>query len=266
MHNGFVAVRPDSLKMKIRTMKTILSLLSATVLFSACQNAESKSGSTEKTGFTPIVSIVGEMRNVMHKGELFGTIDLDTISNKSHLYGLGPVEFLQGEILIVNGKSYISKVFTDSTMNVEESFKVKAPFFVYSNVEKWVEKEVPDSVQTIQQLELFLDAVTKDAIRPFAFRLIATVDSADIHIVNLPLGTEVHSPEEAHQNQKTYKVKNSEAEIIGFFSTEHAGVFIHHDSFIHMHLITKDKEQMGHVDKMDLKQGAFKLYLPLQKN
>jgi acetolactate decarboxylase len=37
-------------------------------------------------------------------------------------------------------------------------------------------------------------------------------------------------------------------EIIGFFSTEHKGVFTHHDSFLHMHLITKDKEKMGHLD------------------
>lgn len=242
-------------------MKIVITLLFAITLVAGCANSAAKSDSTEITDHPPVVSIVGEMRNVMHKGELFGTIDLDTISNKSHLYGLGPVEYLRGEILIVDGKSYISRVLSDSTMSMEESYQVKAPFFVYSNIEKWVEKPIPDSVQTTHQLELFLDAVTKDAIRPFAFRLIATVDSADIHIVNLPEGTEVHSPEEAHQNQKTYRVINSEVEIIGFFSTEHAGVFIHHDSFVHMHLITKDRTQMGHVDMMTLTKGKAKLYL-----
>lgn len=245
-------------------MKTILTLTSATLIFSACQNTELKSDSTASTNLVPEISIVGEMRNVMHKGELFGTIDLDTISNKQHLYGLGPVEYLRGEILIVDGHSYVSNVLTDSTMSIEETYSVKAPFFVYSNIEKWVEKSVPDSVQTIRQLELFLDAVTKNSARPFAFKLLATVDSADIHIVNLPSGTEVHSPDDAHQNQKTYELINTEVEIIGFFSTEHAGVFVHHDSFVHMHLITKDHKQMGHLENMILTKGTVKLYLPQQ--
>lgn len=243
-------------------MKTAHTLLLAIPFFTACKNPESKSDSTEKIKPTPVVSIVGEMRNVMHKGELDGTIDLDTISNKQHLYGLGPVEYLRGEILIVDGHSYVSEVVSDSTMRVEETYKAKAPFFVYCNVEKWVEKSVPDSVQTIQQLELFLDAVTKNATRPFAFRLDANVDSASVHIVNLPVGTEVHSPEEAHQNQQTYELVNTEVEIIGFFSTEHAGVFVHHDSFVHMHLVTKDRKQMGHVDQMFLSRGTARLYLP----
>jgi acetolactate decarboxylase len=43
--------------------------------------------------------VAGAMKNVMWKGQLFGTIDLDTIFNKQHLYGLGPVEYLTGELL-----------------------------------------------------------------------------------------------------------------------------------------------------------------------
>ena len=39
----------------------------------------------------------------MWKGELSGTINLDTISNKKGLYGLGPESYLTGELLINNG-------------------------------------------------------------------------------------------------------------------------------------------------------------------
>ena len=56
------------------------------------------------------VKIVGQMKNVMWKGQLYGNINLDTIANKSNLYGLGPVEYLSGEILIIDGKSYKSMV------------------------------------------------------------------------------------------------------------------------------------------------------------
>ena len=68
------------------------------------------------------------------------------------------------------------------------------------------------------------------------------------------------SPDEAHQGQTIYKIINEDAEIIGFFSTEHQGVFTHHDSFLHMHLITKDESKMGHLDELAI--GEMKLYLP----
>ena len=86
-------------------------------------------------------------------GQLYGNINLDTIGNKINLYGLGPVEYLAGEILIIDGKSYKSTVVTDTTMKVEETYNIKAPFFGYANVAKWTEQTLPDSILTIQQLE-----------------------------------------------------------------------------------------------------------------
>ena len=79
------------------------------------------------------VTIVGAMKNVMWKGELSGRIYLDTMSNKEGLYGLGPESYLTGELLVNNGVSYLSKVISDSSMNVERRFDVSARFFVYSN-------------------------------------------------------------------------------------------------------------------------------------
>ncbi len=38
---------------------------------------------------TSAVKIIGQMKNVMWKGQLYGNINLDTISNKENLYGLG---------------------------------------------------------------------------------------------------------------------------------------------------------------------------------
>jgi len=58
------------------------------------------------------------MKDVMWKGQLQGIINLDTITNKTNLYGLGPVEYLTGEILVIDGKSYKSTVASDTTMQV----------------------------------------------------------------------------------------------------------------------------------------------------
>lgn len=208
------------------------------------------------------VKIVGEMKNVMWKGQLYGNINLDTIANKTNLYGLGPVEYLTGEILIIDGKSYKSTVISDSTMKVEETYDIKAPFFGYTNIAKWTELTLPDNIQTIQQLEQYLDKETKSLPRPFMFKLSGTVEEATIHIVNLPKGSKVSSPDEAHKGQINYKIINEQSEIVGFFSTEHKAIFTHHDTFLHMHLITTDKQKMGHLDKVLFKKGTMKLYLP----
>lgn len=210
------------------------------------------------------VKIVGEMKNVMWKGQLYGNIKLDTISNKTNLYGLGPVEFLAGEILIIDGKSYKSTVVSDTTMKVEETYDLKAPFFGYANISKWTEQTLPDSIQTIEQLETYLDKVTKKSPRPFIFKLSGTVEQATIHIVNLPKGSKVSSPDEAHKGQKNYELKNEQSDIIGFFSTEHKAIFTHHDTYLHMHLMTTDRQKMGHLDKVLLKTGTMKLYLPTE--
>ena len=241
-------------------LKQVSILLIISLLFS-CKVDENES--TANASYSPI-KISGAMRNVMWKGELRGIINLDTIANKKGLYGLGPQAFLAGELLINDGKSYVSKVLTDSTMSVEKTYDLEAPFFVYGNVNEWKGIDLPDNVKNIKNLETFIDQQTQNATRPFVFKLIGQITEADIHIQNLPPGTRVSSPTEAHQGQTNYQLKNEEVEIIGFFSTEHQGIFTHHDSFLHMHLITHDEKQMGHLDGVVFSQGKVKLFLPIK--
>jgi acetolactate decarboxylase len=206
------------------------------------------------------IKVVGAMKNVMWKGKLEGNIHLDTISDKNGLYGLGPVSFLTGEIVINNGKSYISKVTSDSTMQVEKSFNVSAPFFVYGNVTNWNEIELSSEIKSINDLEKFIEKKSSDYKRPFPFKLTGKVSNAIIHIQNLPKGTKVSSPDEAHQGQTNFTLNNEVVEIIGFFSTKHKGIFTHHDTNLHMHLINKDENKMGHLDKLEIEN--MKLFLP----
>jgi acetolactate decarboxylase len=210
------------------------------------------------------VQIIGAMKDVMWNGRLAGSIRLDTIANKKNLYGLGPVSYLSGELLIIDGRAYRSSVMTDSTMTVDETYQTEAPFFVYANVNEWEIQDLPEGIRTIHQLESWLDTNSKQFTGPFAFRLAAVADSAIIHIVNLPKGAKVRSPEEAHNGQKNYLLANKEVEIIGFFSRQHKSVFTHHDSFVHMHLITSDRTKMGHLDTIRFKEKSVKLYLPKQ--
>lgn len=210
------------------------------------------------------VHIVGAMKNVMRKGELFATIDLDSLSNKTHLYGMGPVEYLIGEITVVNGRSFKSTIQSNGEMKLEETFDVKAPFFGFARIDSWKEIELPDSIHSIAQLESFLNETTQERTRPYFFKLKGNVSNAKIHVVNLPKGSKVSSPDDAHVGQAVFSIKDKDAEIIGFFSTEHQTIFTHHSTFLHMHLITDDLLQMGHVDELKIDSNKIMLFLPAE--
>src|SRR5690606_20022006 len=146
----------------------------------------------------------------MRKGQLQATINLDTIADKAHLYGLGPVENLKGEIMVYEGKAYKSTVVSDSTMLVEETFDIKAPFFGYANVPNWIEQALPENIETIAQLEVYLNETTQNATRPFMFKLTGTVVSSNFHILYLPDCIKVSSHENTHQVMVNYHDTNEE--------------------------------------------------------
>ena len=185
------------------------------------------------------------MKKVMWKGELHSTIDLDTLSNKEGLIGIGPEAFLKGEIMIMDGKSYVSRPIDSTMMEVIESYDVGAPFFVYANVSNWKSILLDPHIKSIKDLEDFLQLSVLDQKKAFPFKIKGSIDSAIIHSQNLPEGTQVSSPKEAHQGQANYSLSETEIDVAGFYSTQHQGIFTHHDAFTHMHLITADKSMMG---------------------
>lgn len=207
------------------------------------------------------VQIVGQMRDVMWKGELFGKINVDTIRNKHHLFGFGPLAYLRGEVLILDGATYQSTVNDKQEIKVEQNHAVLAPFFAYANITNWHSIELPDQIRSLIDLEYFLDSISSDREMPFFFKLSGSIDSANIHVVNLPEGSMVRSPEDAHQGIVKYLLSNSEVHIIGFYSRNHQTIFTHHDTKMHLHLITCDLKKMGHLESVSFNPQRMKFFI-----
>lgn len=211
------------------------------------------------------IKVSGAMRNVMKKGELQGTINLDTIRNKNNLYGLGPVEYLKGELLIIDGESYIATVNKDHSVNIKKSFTVKAPFFVYANANKWKEYKLPKDIQTVKQLEAYITEISENNKNAFIFKLSGVFSQVDFHVINLPDGTTIHSHKDAHEGMEKYTRNNISGDIIGFFSTKHKGIFTHHDTNMHMHFINTNRTEMGHLEGFKLDEKSdIKLQIQVQ--
>lgn len=207
------------------------------------------------------LTVVAAMRDVMFDGKTGGQINLDTIVERAGLYGLGPAEYLRGELLILDGQAFRSQVVSATEMKVEATYAAKAPFFVYTHQHAWKEVLLPPEIRTLPQLVSFIDEQTTRAERPFVFKLRGPVKQAGIHVQNLPFGVYPSSPKEAHIGQTNYELADRDVDIVGFFSTHHQGIFTHHDSYGHLHLITHERDLMGHLDRVVIGEG-MRLFLP----
>ncbi len=206
--------------------------------------------------------IVGAMRNVMRKGELFARIDFDTLERFDHLNALGPLENLQGEFMILDGEPFVSTV-SDGLVVIESRRDIRAPFTAYTYVNDWSAHRLPEHVKSLGDIDRFLVENTAESDRPFFFRIEVEIDTAVYHVMNLPLGTEVTSPEIAHRLGRVFfGFGSSEATLLGFFSTEHQGIFTHHEVLTHLHILSLDRKHLGHLDTLALSGGKNILYLP----
>jgi acetolactate decarboxylase len=206
---------------------------------------------------------VGEMRQVMLNGDLSGHVDLAKLAKLPHLYAIGPLEQLRGEVTIFDGKPYISRIENDKLV-VDKSFAHRACFLVYAQVARWHEVSIPASVTTEAELERFVQQAAKannlNLHRPFPFRVMGKPDLMNLHVVNKTDNRPFHH--EDHEKIKvSFGLQNAAVEIIGFYSEMHHGVFTHHDSNVHMHAKTEDGKTAGHVDKLKM-SGGLTLLLP----
>jgi len=205
----------------------------------------------------------GAMRNTMFNGQLCGLIQLDSIA-KPGVFGIGPMEYLRGEVLLLDGQVFVSEAAKDGGMTVKQRSDVRAPFFVHQRVEQWTKVELPDSVIDLPTLDAFLTTHFAAAGRPFAFRLSGTIASVDAHIVDVPMGSIVNGPDDAHQHNKDYHLEGRTMDLVGFFSTEHKAVFTHHDTNIHVHAITAERDWMGHVEHVRFDPKVIMLQVAAQ--
>lgn len=206
------------------------------------------------------VKSVSAMKIVMWKGELDAKIKLDTLRPKEGLYGIGPLEKLRGEITIIEGQTYVSTINAEKQMEVEINSNVGAPFFVYANAYKFKEMKLPESITNLAQLNDFLTK-ENDREQAYVFKLEGDIESGEIHVQNLPPNTQVSSPKEAHQGQIDFEMGEAAVEMLGFYSNSAQGIYTHHDTNIHVHLISQDKSMMGHCDEVVFNPNAVKLYV-----
>jgi acetolactate decarboxylase len=207
---------------------------------------------------------IGGQRDTIMNGKLGAMLDLRTLAGRRHLYGIGPIEQLRGEVTIADSRPALARVGADGAVKVTQSFETGVPFFVWAEVPRWHEKPIPADIRSFEDLERFVPkaaaAAGLDADQPFPFLVTGREEIIEFHIVNR-IGDGPHSMEMHKKIQVTFELDKAEATIVGFHSTKHRGIFTPGDSNIHIHFQTPDNAKSGHIQKLRLGEGAI-LSLP----
>lgn len=150
---------------------------------------------------------------------------------------------------------------------MDNTFKHGAFFLVWSEQSKWTDVPVPDEVKGYVDLQQFVktqaQAAGIDVTRPFPFLLSGTPAEVSWHINvdrtdGKPITRELFAKSKQH-----FDTKSEPADIIGFYSEHHAGVFLTQytpaikegsgiKNAIHIHLISRVSKASGHIDDLTL--------------
>ncbi len=211
------------------------------------------------------VEYFGALKNMMHKGDISAKASLIDFSGTEHLYALGAMENLKGEIQIFDSKPSNTNV-VDGALVFDDSFNKNATLLVYASVSKWRTIPVPDTIVTYEELEEHIERVAKEAgidtDEPFPFLLEGVVKSFDWHVINWKDGDMEHSHEKHINSGLHGTIHDRQVEMLGFYSNAHHAIFTHHTTNMHIHVKTVDGKMAGHVDGMTL-GGELMLKLPL---
>jgi acetolactate decarboxylase len=247
-------------------MKIKQILHNAIVLFAAFCCGLVMPGEAQKTKPAYRVAYRGAMRDMFAKNDLRGKVDLQMFRERPHIYALGPLENLTGEVLVWDGVPYTSRVEA-GVVKVETSWSQRMIFGVWAQVAAWREVAVPASVTTYDQFEKFVLAAAKraklDVSQPFPLLLKGTPARVEWHVIALKPDGTPHTREKHEKAKVAFHTAEEPVEMLGFYSEKHAGVFVHHTHRTHIHVRTVKGDGMGHVEDLTLKPGMV-LSLPIR--
>ncbi|MEO9894399.1 acetolactate decarboxylase [Aurantibacter sp.] len=219
-----------------------------------------------KAQTTPKVYTKGAMKDMGTEYNL--KVWLDTLPDTSNLFAMGPYDKMKGEITVVDGKPFYASALVDNKAMVSQSWDIRSPFFVYSNVKEWQAYDINGSLNSIDEIQnkVATIAMSKgyDLNEPFAFKIEGEIEQLTAHVVT-PRSADVegYRPDIKSQKFNLHKVKG---QIIGFYSEQHQGIFTGSKSFVHVHFLKDDQTFMGHLDKISSGNNPLKLYLPKKES
>lgn len=257
----------------INVLHTHLTLAGVFLLFAVagCTNSNNQTNDHQDVE-TPVVSSVqhfGPMREVMREGETQSRVRLSDAIAKPHAFAVGALEGLAGEVTIIDGEVWVSRVASDGTLSItgpQPAGNDAATLMSISYVTKWHATRIKSACAG-HELELLIEEFARsvgiDTNKPFPFKIEGELKNLNLHVINgyCPIATDP-----ATQAKKPWRNPDFEfasVTIVGFYAPNAVAVMTHHGTAIHAHAIGEaDGNQiMGHIDDMTV-EPSMTLFVP----
>jgi alpha-acetolactate decarboxylase len=217
---------------------------------------------------SPGVQQFGAMRPVMREGQTESRIRLTAAVAQPHAIAVGALEGLAGEVTIVDGDVWVSRV-VGSDLEVTGPDPIaqdNATLLTLAHVARWQTVPIETTAQG-EQVEKLIERTARergiDTSEPFAFMITGAAPTMNIHVINgyCPVATDP-----ATIDAEPWRWSNAgptDAVVVGFYAKDAAGVMTHHGTSIHAHAIVSidGKTMTGHVDEVSVAPGMI-LRLP----
>jgi hypothetical protein len=199
----------------------------------------------------PSITIVGALRNIHREGDASPRIALDSIL-APNVYAIGPVAYLQGEIVVMDGKLIVSSVSAD-TLHTHSTASTQAALLAYGTVKAWKPLLTTSNDVTLAELDHQI-MQERSGREPMWIRIKASARSVNWHVIHWPLGEPI---EKGNHKRKAFFGADTDAtmDIIGLHAPDGAGLITHHTTALHLHAITERGDAV-HIDELTLPIGT----------
>lgn len=219
------------------------------------------------SAFAQQVFTVSQMQLVMKGIDLTAHLKWDTLPN-ANLYGVSPLGRLEGEVTALNGHIYVSKVKKKGKKKrilMAKPPSIPAPFGVYAYVAKWDTLSAEVNLNNEADLQAFIAQIAlQHGFLPdagFPFLVQGKFDSVAFHIISKPTTEKEHNHQLHSKAKKHFAARQIPGTLLGFYSTRHEGIFTHRGSYVHIHFLSDNKKQMGHLENIKI-SGNILILLP----
>src|SRR5438445_11675643 len=96
------------------------------------------------------------MRRMFMAHDIGPNVELGRSKWEPHLYALGPLAGLKGEVTVSDGQVFVSKANGKKPVVTIEPH-VKSVFMVYASVPSWRSVDIPESVRNEKDLATFVE-------------------------------------------------------------------------------------------------------------
>ncbi|MCP3135753.1 acetolactate decarboxylase [Pyxidicoccus xibeiensis] len=241
----------------------LLPLVVATVFLVGCRTggAATASPKVHRASVNPPVEIHGALREMMHEGRTGPVVEVARATESPDSVAVGALAGLTGEVTVLDGEAWLSYAEADG---MARTVRTKTPsdsatLLVMGRLPnaQWVtlEEDVPLTALA-DRISALAQARGVDVTRPFPFTVEGTLRELAWHVVD---GSKLREGA-SHQEHMTAGVQSRKDSatgvLVGFYSTQHHGIFTHHDSDAHVHVVLAEENASGHVDGVTVGRGA----------